>query len=466
MKQFMDEDFLLNNDVAKKLYHEYAEKLPIIDYHCHIDPKEIAENKKFENMTQLWLGGDHYKWRFMRFCGVDEYYITGDASDTEKFEKWSRCLTKAIGNPLMHWSHLELKRYFDYDGILNRNTWREVYDLCNEKLESDTMSARNIIKSSNVKVICTTDDPIDNLSYHKAIAEDNDFDVKVLPSFRPDLCVNIEGDGFAEYIKKLSDVAGFTIEDVEGLKKALTSRIDYFDEVGCKVADHGPNYVCYADADEDMVDIILKKKLSGDKLTEEEIVEYISYMMVFLHKEYYKRGWVSQLHFGCRRNANQKHFDNIGANTGFDCIGSSVDINELTCFLDALDKQNFLPKTIIYSLNPNDNEAIDTIIGSFQDGTAVGKIQHGSAWWFNDNKSGMEEHIKSMMMLTNFSGFVGMLTDSRSFLSYTRHEYFRRIMCNIVGELVENGEFPEDYEILGEIVQDISYYNAKRYFGF
>lgn len=462
----MDEDFLLNSDTAKKLYHEFAEKMPIIDYHCHINPKEIAEDRSFSNMTEVWLSGDHYKWRFMRFCGVDEKYITGNSTDEEKFKKFSQCLTKAIGNPLMHWSHLELKRYFNYDGVLNRSNWKEVYDLCNEKLKSDSMTARGIIKASNVKVICTTDDPVDDLRYHKQIAEDESFDVKVLPSFRPDLCVNIEGTGFVEYIKKLSDVCGFAIDSVEDLKKALAERIEYFDSVGCKVADHGPNYVCYREADDNEVNIIFQKKISGAELSELEIVKYISAMMVFLHKEYYKKGWVSQLHFGCSRNPNEKMLNSIGANTGYDCIGSSVEINELARFLNALDKDNSLPKTIVYSLNPNDNEAIDTIIGSFQDSSAVGKIQHGSAWWFNDNKVGIEEHIKSLMMLTNLSGFVGMLTDSRSFLSYTRHEYFRRILCDIIGDMVEKGEFPADMDVLGEIVSDISYNNANRYFEF
>jgi len=466
MKNFMDEDFLLNNDTAKALYHNYAEKMPIIDYHCHIDPKDIAEDITFDNMTKLWLSGDHYKWRFMRFCGVDERYITGNAGDDEKFEKWSQCLTKAIGNPLMHWSHLELKRYFDYDGILNKNTWADVYRLCNEKLLSGSMSAKQIILNSNVKVICTTDDPADDLRYHQQIAEDKTFTVKVLPTFRPDLCVNIEGEGFADYIDKLAGVYGEEINSIEDLKNALLSRMDLFDSLGCKLADHGPNYVCYRETDNNTVDIIFKKKLSGQKLSELEIVQYISAIMLFLHKEYARRGWVSQLHFGCRRNANKKMFDSIGANTGYDCIGNSVEINELTCFLDALCKEDSLPKVIVYSLNPNDNEAIDTIIGSFQDSSAIGKIQHGAAWWFNDNKVGMEEHMKSLMMLTNFSGFIGMLTDSRSLLSYTRHEYYRRIMCNIIGELVENGEFPADMDILSEIVKDISFGNANRYFGF
>lgn len=466
MKHFIDDEFLLSNDTAAMLYRTTAKRMPIIDYHCHIDAKEIAEDIHFENITKLWLGGDHYKWRFMRTCGVDEHFITGDASDEEKFVKWAECLTKAIGNPLMHWSHLELKRYFHFDGVLNKYTAKEVYDHCNKILNEPDMSARKIIENSNVKVICTTDDPIDDLRYHKQIRDDESFNVKVLPTFRPDMCVNIEGDEFVEYIGKLSNVVGYEIKSFDSLKKALRERIDFFKEVGCKVSDHGPNYVVYVPASDEEVNDIFLKKMAGEELSELEICKYITAVMIYLHEQYSEVSFVSQLHFGCKRNANRKMLESIGKNTGYDCIGSSVSIDNMTDFLDALAYKNKLPKTIIYSLNPHDNEAIDTIIGSFQDSSAVGKIQHGSAWWFNDNKIGMEAQMKSLMTLSNLSGFVGMLTDSRSFLSYTRHEYFRRILCNIIGEMVENGEFPNDIPVLKEIVEDISFNNANRYFGF
>lgn len=465
MKAFMDENFILETETAQKLYHGYAAKVPIIDYHCHINPKEIAEDRKFDNITQVWLGGDHYKWRYMRSCGVEEKYITGDASDYEKFCKWAECVGKAIGNPLFHWSHLELHRYFGYNGHLNKSTAEEVWNLCNEKLQEDSMSVRNIIRLSNVKFIGTTDDPVDSLKWHQAIKADESFDVVVVPSWRPDKAMNIEKPDFAEYIVKLAEAAGMDkIESFKDLKAALANRMDYFNENGCKISDHALEYVMCFPASEEETEAIFKKRLSGETVTKEEELKYKTAFMLYMGRKCTELDWGMQLHYGCKRDNNTIMFDKMGPDTGFDCINNYAPSSMLADFLNALASKNELPRTVIYSLNPNDNQAIGTILGCFQDSSAVAKIQQGSAWWFNDHKSGMEEQMISLANLGNLSGFVGMLTDSRSFLSYTRHEYFRRILCNLIGGWVENGEYPDDMEILGEIVSDISYYNAKRYF--
>ncbi len=465
MKAFMDENFILETETAQKLYHGYAAKVPIIDYHCHINPKEIAEDRKFDNITQVWLGGDHYKWRYMRSCGVEEKYITGDASDYEKFCKWAECVGKAIGNPLFHWSHLELHRYFGYNGHLNKSTAEEVWNLCNEKLQEDSMSVRNIIRLSNVKFIGTTDDPVDSLKWHQAIKADESFDVVVVPSWRPDKAMNIEKPDFAEYIVKLAEAAGMDkIESFKDLKAALANRMDYFNENGCKISDHALEYVMCFPASEEETEAIFKKRLSGETVTKEEELKYKTAFMLYMGRKCTELDWGMQLHYGCKRDNNTIMFDKMGPDTGFDCINNYAPSSMLADFLNTLASKNELPRTVIYSLNPNDNQAIGTILGCFQDSSAVAKIQQGSAWWFNDHKSGMEEQMISLANLGNLSGFVGMLTDSRSFLSYTRHEYFRRILCNLIGGWVENGEYPDDMEILGEIVSDISYYNAKRYF--
>ncbi len=465
MKAFMDENFILKTETAQKLYHGYAAKVPIIDYHCHINPKEIAEDRKFDNITQVWLGGDHYKWRYMRSCGVEEKYITGDASDYEKFCKWAECVGKAIGNPLFHWSHLELHRYFGYNGHLNKSTAEEVWNLCNEKLQEDSMSVRNIIRLSNVKFIGTTDDPVDSLKWHQAIKADESFDVVVVPSWRPDKAMNIEKPDFAEYIVKLAEAAGMDkIESFKDLKAALANRMDYFNENGCKISDHALEYVMCFPSSEEETEAIFKKRLSGETVTKEEELKYKTAFMLYMGRKCTELDWGMQLHYGCKRDNNTIMFDKMGPDTGFDCINNYAPSSMLADFLNTLASKNELPRTVIYSLNPNDNQAIGTILGCFQDSSAVAKIQQGSAWWFNDHKSGMEEQMISLANLGNLSGFVGMLTDSRSFLSYTRHEYFRRILCNLIGGWVENGEYPDDMEILGEIVSDISYYNAKRYF--
>ena len=466
MKQFMDKDFLLSTDMAKTLYHDYAAQVPVLDYHCHINPQEIAENRKFENITQVWLGGDHYKWRQMRSNGVEEKYITGDASDREKFQKWAETMPKLIGNPLYHWSHLELKTYFGYEGYLNGDTAEEVWNLCNEKLQQDSMTVRNIIKQSNVTLSCTTDDPIDSLEWHKKIAEDDSFDVQVLPAWRPDKAMNIEKPDFADYIGKLSAASGVKVTDLASLKEALKNRMAFFAANGCSVSDHGLEYVMYLPADDAEVDAIFKKALAGQTLTKEEQTKYKTAFMLFVAKEYNRLNWVMQLHYGCKRDNNAFMYNKLGADTGFDCINDYAPSAQMADFLNALSGNNEIPKTIIYSLNPNDNASIGTIIGCFQGQGVAGRIQQGSAWWFNDHKTGMTDQMISLANLGCLGNFIGMLTDSRSFLSYTRHEYFRRIMCQLIGGWVENGEYPADMKSLKEIVEGISYYNAVRYFGF
>ncbi|HIU66383.1 MAG TPA: glucuronate isomerase [Candidatus Caccomorpha excrementavium] len=466
MKAFMDQDFLLSTDTAKRLYHDYAEKMPIIDYHCHINPQEIAQDRSFDNITQVWLGGDHYKWRQMRSNGVEEAYITGDATDREKFQKWAETLEKAIGNPLYHWSHLELQRYFDCNTPLTGRTAEEIWNLCNEKLHDPALSVRGIIRQSNVRLICTTDDPIDSLEWHKKIAEDKDFDVKVLPAWRPDKAMNLEKPDYPDYISKLEAASGISIHSFADLKEALRSRLAFFDSMGCKVSDHGLNYVMYQPAPEEEIEAIFTKRLSGIMPSPDEELKFKTAFMIFAGREYHRLGWVMQLHYGAKRDNNRKMYQKLGPDTGYDCINTYGPSAQLADFLNALSETDELPKTILYSLNPGDNAAIGTIIGCFQDSGAVGKIQHGSAWWFADNKTGMIEQMTSLANLGLLSNFVGMLTDSRSFLSYTRHEYFRRILCDLIGSWVENGEYPCDFEVLGRIVQDISYNNAARYFGF
>ena len=466
MKPFMDKDFLLSTETAKKLYHNYAEVMPILDYHCHLNPQEIAEDKHFENITEVWLGGDHYKWRQMRSNGVEEYYITGDAPAREKFQKWAETLEKLIGNPLYHWSHLELQRYFGYTGHLCADTAEEVWNLCKEKLAQPDMSARELIKRSGVTLVCTTDDPVDSLEWHEKIKADETFDVQVLPAWRPDKAANIEKPTFLDYVAKLSEVSGVSIKSFADLKKAIVNRMEYFNERGCSVSDHGLDYVMYAPASDEEIEEIFAKRLAGGELSACETAKYKTAFMIFVGKEYHRLNWVMQLHYGCKRDNNGLMFKKLGPDTGFDCISNYTPADQLADFLNALVSTDELPKTILYSLNPVDNAAIGTIIGCFQDSAAIGKIQQGSAWWFNDNKTGMIEQMTSLANLGILSNFVGMLTDSRSFLSYPRHEYFRRILCELIGGWVENGEYPDDEKALEKIIKGISYNNAVRYFGF
>lgn len=466
MKPFMDDDFLLSNETAKTLYHEYAKKMPIIDYHCHINPQEIAEDRKFDSITQVWLGGDHYKWRQMRSNGIDEQYITGSASDYDKFKKWAETLQKAIGNPLYHWSHLELQRYFGYQKPLSPATADEVWDICNKKLAEPSMSVRSIIRRSGVETICTTDDPADSLEWHKKIADDPDFEVKVLPAWRPDKAMNLEKPDYLDYLAKLEAASGIKIDSFSALCAALKSRMEFFASMGCLVSDHALEYVMYQPASTEQIEAIFAKRLAGTAPSKEEELQFKTAFMCFVGKEYHRLGWVMQLHYGTKRDNNTLRYGQLGPDTGYDCINTYASSAELSAFLNSLNATDELPKTIIYSLNPNDNAAIGTILGCFQDSSCVGKIQQGSAWWFNDHKTGMTEQMTSLANLGLLANFVGMLTDSRSFLSYTRHEYFRRILCNLIGTWVENGEYPNDIEFLGKMVQDISYYNTKNYFGF
>lgn len=466
MKPFMDKDFLLSTQTAQELFHNYADKMPILDYHCHINPQEIAEDRQFENITQVWLGGDHYKWRQMRSNGVDEYYITGNAPDREKFQKWAETLAKAIGNPLYHWSHLELQRYFGYNGVLNGDTAEEVWNICNKKLQDKSMSVQNIIKQSNVTLICTTDDPVDSLEWHKLIAKDDSFPVQVLPAWRPDKAMNIETPDYLDYIQKLSEVSGVQIHDFASLKEALKVRLAFFDSMGCRASDHALEYVMYYPATDAEIETIFAKRIKNEELTAAEKLRFKTAFMIFVGQEYHKLGWAMQLHYGTIRNNNSLMFQKLGPDTGYDCINTFGSSAEMAAFLNALNATDELPKTIIYSLNPVDNAAIGTVLGCFQDSSAIGKIQQGSAWWFNDHKTGMTEQMTSLANLGLLSNFIGMLTDSRSFLSYTRHEYFRRILCELFGKWVENGEYPADMKALGEMVQNISYNNSVRYFGF
>ena len=463
MRKFMDDNFLLSTDTAITLYHDFAKEMPICDYHCHLNPKEIAEDKRYKNITEIWLGGDHYKWRTMRSFGIEEKYITGDATDYEKFEAFAKVMPYLIGNPMYHWSHLELQRYFGIEETLSPKTCKSIWDRCNEIINGEDFSARSMIKNSNVKYIGTTDDPIDNLEYHIAIAKDENFDCQVRPSFRPDRAVKIHGEGFADYIAKLGEVENTEIKDYETLLTVLEKRLDFFVENGCNITDHSLERVYFRNATIEEVDAIFKKALAGETLTIEEIEKYSTLTMISLGRMYNKNGMVMQLHIGALRNNNTRMFKKLGADVGFDSIDDGEVATSLSRLLDSLDITDELPKTILYCLNPKDNEVLGTMLGNFQGGGVAGKIQFGSGWWFNDQKDGMERQMMALSQLGLISQFVGMLTDSRSFLSYTRHEYFRRILCNYIGGLVENGEYPADMEILGEIIQNICYNNVEKY---
>ncbi len=467
MRAFMDADFLLETETAKKLYHDYAAKMPIIDYHCHVNPQEIAQNRRFENISQAWLGGDHYKWRLIRANGVDEKLITGkDSSDREKFNQFAATLPKAIGNPVYSWAHLELQRYFGCNLPLSPKTSDEIWDTCAERLKDDSLSVRGIIAQSNVKVIATTDDPADSLDWHKEIAKDSTFSTKVVPSFRPDKAINIDKDGFLSYIKTLGAAEKIEIKTIDDLFKALSQSIERFDALGCRASDHGLDYIPYRVGKDGEAAKIFENVLLGKTVTFEEQEIFKTAVLVFLGKQYTKKGWVMQLHYGAVRNINSRMFKELGPDTGYDAIGDWACGRNIAAFLSELNETAELPKTILYSLNPNDNAMLASIAGGFSDAGTVCKVQHGSAWWFNDTKAGMEDQLTDLASRGLLGGFVGMLTDSRSFLSYTRHEYFRRILCNLIGNFVENGEYPNDTEYLGKLVQDISYNNAAKFFGF
>ncbi|PWU67904.1 glucuronate isomerase [Gracilibacillus dipsosauri] len=466
MKAFMDENFVLTNETAKKLYHNYAKDLPIIDYHCHLSPQEIYENTKFENITKVWLYGDHYKWRAMRANGVEEKYVTGDGSDYEKFLAWAKTVPMLIGNPLYHWTHLELKRYFGIEEPLNEDTAPAIWNKVNDLLNSGEWNVRDFIVKSGVEVVCTTDDPTDSLEYHEKIKADAEFDVKVLPSFRPDKGLEINRETFLPWVQKLAEASSISIDSYDAFLKALANRIHFFHEIGGRVSDHALDVMMYEEASEEEVASIFEKALAGNKVSLEEEKKYKSYTLTFLGMQYHQKGWAMQYHINAHRNNNTRMFNELGPDTGYDSMNDDLLAKPLQKLLDSLDQADALPKTILYSLNPRDNVTIATLIGSFQGGGIPGKMQFGTAWWFNDTKLGMINQMETLADIGVFSRFIGMLTDSRSFLSYTRHEYFRRIMCNLIGEWVENGEYPNDEETLAKIVQNISYYNAKEYFGF
>ena len=465
MKAFLDDDFLLTTPTARRLY-QVARSMPILDYHCHLDPKEIAQDRRFENITQGWLGGDHYKWRLMRANGVDEAYITGDAPDREKFQKWAETLELAIGNPLYHWSHLELRRYFGYEGVLNGNTSQEVWELCNQKLQEPGMSARSLIANSGVTLVCTTDDPADSLEWHQQLAQDSSFPVKVLPAWRPDAAMGLERPEYLDYLQRLGQAAGVEIRTYGDLKEALLSRMAFFDKMGCRASDHALTVALCQPASEEELERVFQKRLEGEPLTQEELAAFQTGFLRFVAGEYKRLGWVMQLHYGCRRNNNTRMFHKLGRDTGYDAVLQGTPSLEVAAFLDLLASQDALPRMVLYSLNPNDDEGLNSVIGCFQDGTPLGRIQQGSAWWFNDHKAGMVKQLTAFANGGLLGNFIGMLTDSRSFLSYPRHEYFRRILCELLGAWVENGEYPADWKALEKMVRGVCYNNAVEFFGF
>ena len=461
MRKFMDDDFLLETATARALY-ERAGKMPIIDYHCHLDPKDIAEDRRFENIAQMWLGADHYKWRAMRACGIDEKLITGDRDDFDKFKAWAGAVPYLIGNPLFHWTYLELKRYFDIEDIVCEKNARLIWDKANERIASPEFSARGLIKKSKVELICTTDDPYDPLTHHEAIARDESFDTRVLPTFRTDNIINIQKPTFMSYMGKIGSVDA-EIKDIDGLEESILRRMKLFEACGCRVSDVGLDIVPTATVDKAAADLALKKRLAGEGLTDGEIMSYQAYMLVFLGKEYAKRGWIMQMHISTMRNNNTYMLQRVGVDAGFDSINDGAVAMGLSRILDGMAKDGLLPKTVLYYLNPKDIYVLASMAGNFQAEGISSKIQLGSAWWFNDHKDGMELQLKILASLGVLPGFVGMLTDSRSFLSYARHEYFRRILCNVLGGWVENGEYPDDMDMLGRIAEDISYNNIKKY---
>ncbi|UOG76550.1 glucuronate isomerase [Hymenobacter tibetensis] len=465
-KPFLNEDFLLQTETAQQLYHEYAKSMPIIDYHNHLLPDQIAQDRQFETISQIWLYGDHYKWRGMRANGVPERYITGDASDWEKFEKWAETVPQTVRNPLYHWTHLELQRYFGVTELLNKESARRIYDECNAKLQTPEYSVRNLLRKMNVETLCTTDDPSDSLEHHRALAA-SDFATRVLPTFRADKAMTPEdATSYNHYLDKLGEAAAVDIRTYYDLQTALRLRHDYFAALGCRLSDHGLEQIYAADYTEAEINDIFAKVRGGEELTASEVLQFKSAMLVFLAEMDWEKGWTQQYHLGALRNNNSRMLRELGPDTGWDSIGDFPQGRALSRFLDRLDGQDKLAKTIIYNLNPADNELIATMIGNFNDGSVAGKVQFGSGWWFLDQKDGMEKQINALSNMGLLSRFVGMLTDSRSFLSYPRHEYFRRILCNIIGNDVENGELPDDMELLGTIVQNICYGNAKAYFGF
>lgn len=466
MKKFLDENFLLQNKTAQQLYHEFAKPMPIIDYHNHLPPEQIANDINFENLTQVWLYGDHYKWRAMRTNGINEKYCTGNATDQEKFEKWANTVPYTMRNPLYHWTHLELQRYFNIDTILNADTAKEIYDEASAKLQTAEYSVRNLLRKMNVKVLCTTDDPTDSLEHHQMIQADL-FEIKILPAYRPDKAMNVDDvKAFNSYVAKVEEVSGIAVSSYADYLKALKARHDFFATVGCKVSDHGLEQIYAEDYTDVEINNIFDKIRTGKELTYTENLKFKSAMLIEFAKWDHEKGWVQQYHLGALRNNNARMLKQLGADTGWDSIGDFSQGRALAKFLNKLDATDQLAKTILYNLNPADNELMATMIGNFNDGSVAGKIQFGSAWWFLDQKDGMVKQINALSNMGLLSKFVGMLTDSRSFMSYPRHEYFRRIVCNMFGEEIEQGELPNDIAQVGKIIEDICYHNANNYFKF
>lgn len=463
MKTFITDDFLLYNDTARELYHDTAKHLPIIDYHNHLNQNEILDDKNFDNLAEVWLGGDHYKWRAMRANGISEAYITGNKPAYEKFLAWSKTVPNTLGNPLYHWTHLELLRYFDIDELLNEASAPAIWEAANAKLKTPELSVRALLQNKQVEFVGTTDDPTDNLEAHQALAKE-DYSVTVSPSFRPDKGLAIENEDFLAWIEKLEKAADRSIENYDAFLEALEARVNYFDEQGCRSSDHGINVIFYEDATKVEVDAIFAKRLTGEALSPKEVEQFKTYTLVILGELYADKGWVMQLHMNPLRNNSTRMFNQLGPDTGFDSIGDHLLADKLSKLLDAMDVKNKLPKTVLYSLNSRDNNILAAMAGNYQSDEIPGKVQFGTAWWFNDTIDGMEDQMKTLANIGLISNFVGMLTDSRSFLSFPRHEYFRRILCNILGTWVEEGKVPKDMELLRMYVRNICYENAKRYF--
>ena len=464
MKRFMDDGFMISNETGLKLYNEYAKDMPIFDYHCHLSPQEIYEDKQFADIADIFLGGDHYKWRYMRSCGIDEEYITGDKPASEKFRAFCSALQYAIGNPLYHWTHLELSRYFGINEVVTAENADKIREEANRVIAEKHISPSYLINESNVAALCTTDDPIDSLEYHKKIKEKGHVKAMVLPAFRPDKLVRIEKPEFCDYIDRLFEVSGVEGRDFHALLEAVEKRVEFFHEAGCRISDHALDSVEYHDFTEEEAAAVFNKAMSGEILSAEEVALYKTAVQVALAKKYTELGWTMQLHMGALRNNNTRMFEKLGPDTGFDSVNDGQIAYPLSRLLDTMDKNGNLPKTILYTLNPKDNYVLGTMLGNFQGGGVAGKIQFGSGWWFNDQRDGMKAQMKALANLGALHAFVGMLTDSRSFLSYTRHEYFRRILCDLLGEWIENGEFPADFDTLGKIVKGICFENAWKYF--
>ncbi|NHN25803.1 glucuronate isomerase [Flavobacterium jejuense] len=464
-KNFINDNFLLENKYAEELYHNYSKNQPIIDYHNHLSPQLIAEDAIFDNITKVWINGDHYKWRAMRTLGINEKFITGNASEKDKFLQWGKTVPYTMRNPLYHWTHLELTRYFGINELLNEKSAASIYEQASAKVNSQDFSTRNLLRKVKAEFVCTTEDPIDNLEYHQQLAK-SDFEVKVSTAFRPDKAILITNDGYNEYIDKLGEVAGIEINTYVDLCGALKNRIAYFDKNGSKLSDHGLEHIYFENFTENEINTIFKKKRENTTLTNEEALKFQSAILLFLSETYHEFGWVQQFHLGALRNNNARMHRILGPDTGWDSIGDYAQAQKLSAFLNALDSKDKLTKTIIYNLNPADNEVMATMIGNFNDGSVRGKVQFGSGWWFLDQKDGMTKQLNALSNMGLISCFIGMLTDSRSFLSFPRHEYFRRILCNLLGDEIQRGELPADMEWIGKMVTDISYNNAKEYFKF